>query len=145
MEYKQASSFHFLNQSQPNYSEITNHGQQSTEESNHPGREKSFPLINQSKLKSSIFSGLRSNKVDTEISVIKTRHKDLYKLEDLPGDLDTHGESIIIGVESEEIEEINDAYKDILEELGNGEKYNSFLIFSHSQVMPGRQRKTWMR
>ena len=37
---------------------------------------------------------------------------------DLPSRNDLHGEVIITGVESEEVEEVNDAYKDILEELG---------------------------
>ena len=37
---------------------------------------------------------------------------------DLPSRKDSHGEIVITGVESEEVEEVNDAYKDILEELG---------------------------
>ena len=37
---------------------------------------------------------------------------------DLPSKIDSHTEVIITGIESEEVEEINDAYKDILEELG---------------------------
>ena len=37
---------------------------------------------------------------------------------DLPSQIDTHAEIIITWIESEEVEEINDAYKDILEELG---------------------------
>ena len=37
---------------------------------------------------------------------------------DLPSQIDSHLEVIQTGVESEEVEEINDAYKDILEELG---------------------------
>ena len=37
---------------------------------------------------------------------------------DLPSEIDPHAEILITGVESEEVEEVNDAYKDILEELG---------------------------
>ena len=37
---------------------------------------------------------------------------------DLPSEIDPHAEVIIEGIMSEEVEEINDAYKDILEELG---------------------------
>ena len=38
---------------------------------------------------------------------------------ELPEKIDSHFDIINPGVESEEVEEINDAYKDILEELGN--------------------------
>ena len=38
---------------------------------------------------------------------------------DLPGGIDSHGRVVIAGVESEEVEEVNDAYKDIFEEIGN--------------------------
>ena len=41
---------------------------------------------------------------------------------DLPGDIDSHGRVVIAGVESEEVEEVNDAYKDILEDIGNSSK-----------------------
>ena len=41
---------------------------------------------------------------------------------DLPGEIDSHGRVVIAGVESEEVEEVNDAYKDILEEIGNSSK-----------------------
>ena len=37
---------------------------------------------------------------------------------DIPGQADPHGPAIIYGVESEEIEEINDAYNDLVEDLG---------------------------
>ena len=37
---------------------------------------------------------------------------------DLPSGIDHHVEVLITGIESEEVEEVNDAYKDILEELG---------------------------
>ena len=37
---------------------------------------------------------------------------------DLPSGTDPHGPIIITGVESEEVEGINEAYDDILEELG---------------------------
>ena len=37
---------------------------------------------------------------------------------DLPGNLSPQGEVFITGVESEEVEEVNDAYNDILHELG---------------------------
>lgn len=37
---------------------------------------------------------------------------------DLPGDLEPHANIFITGVESEEVEEVNDAYADIMEELG---------------------------
>ena len=37
---------------------------------------------------------------------------------ELPSEIDSHAPIIITGVESEEVEEVNDAYKDILEELG---------------------------
>ena len=38
---------------------------------------------------------------------------------DIPDSIDKHVDILIPGIESEEVEEINDAYKDILEELGN--------------------------
>jgi hypothetical protein len=37
----------------------------------------------------------------------------------LPGNNDRHGDIIITGVESEEVEGINEAYEDLLLELGN--------------------------
>ena len=37
---------------------------------------------------------------------------------DLPAKTDNHGVVVVTGVESEEVEEVNDAYKDILEEIG---------------------------
>ena len=37
---------------------------------------------------------------------------------DLPGDLDPHADILITGVESEEVEGINDAYEDVMMELG---------------------------
>ena len=37
---------------------------------------------------------------------------------EIPNKIDSHFDVIIPGIESEEVEEINDAYKDILEELG---------------------------
>ena len=37
---------------------------------------------------------------------------------DIPAKTDDKGEVVITGVESEEVEEVNDAYKDILEEIG---------------------------
>ena len=37
---------------------------------------------------------------------------------ELPGNTESQLEVITTGVESEEVEEVNDAYKDILEELG---------------------------
>ena len=45
---------------------------------------------------------------------------------DLPSEIDPHAEVIIEGIMSEEVEEINDAYKDILEELG--ENYMKYLL-----------------
>ena len=39
-------------------------------------------------------------------------------VKDLPSGTDPHGPIIITGVESEEVEGINEAYVDILEELG---------------------------
>jgi hypothetical protein len=47
---------------------------------------------------------------------------------DLPSLIDSHAEIIITGIESEEVEEINDAYKDILEELGKK-------LFKHDQII----------
>ena len=38
---------------------------------------------------------------------------------EIPDSIDKHVDILIPGIESEEVEEINDAYKDILEELGN--------------------------
>jgi hypothetical protein len=38
---------------------------------------------------------------------------------DLPGNNDRHGDIIITGVESEEVEGVNEAYEDLLLELGN--------------------------
>ena len=37
---------------------------------------------------------------------------------EIPDSIDKHVDILIPGIESEEVEEINDAYKDILEELG---------------------------
>ena len=37
---------------------------------------------------------------------------------DLPGEIDSLARVVIAGVESEEVEEVNDAYKDILEDIG---------------------------
>ena len=37
---------------------------------------------------------------------------------DLPNQADSHGPEIINGVESEEVEEVNDAYNDLRNELG---------------------------
>ena len=39
---------------------------------------------------------------------------------DIPAETEAHGAVVITGVESEEVEEVNDAYKDILEEIGEG-------------------------
>ena len=43
---------------------------------------------------------------------------------DVPSQIDKHVDILIPGIESEEVEEINDAYKDILEDLGNLLKEN---------------------
>ena len=43
---------------------------------------------------------------------------DQHRYLDGPGAADPHGPAIIYGVESEEIEEINDAYNDLVEDLG---------------------------
>ena len=40
---------------------------------------------------------------------------------EIPNKIDSHFDIIIPGIESEEVEEINDAYKDILEELGKND------------------------
>ena len=48
---------------------------------------------------------------------------------DLPSQIDSHAEIIITGIESEEVEEINDAYKDILEEMGKN------ITFKHGQII----------
>ena len=45
---------------------------------------------------------------------------------EIPNKIDSHFDIIIPGIESEEVEEINDAYKDILEELGKN------LVFLYS-------------
>ena len=37
---------------------------------------------------------------------------------DLPSEIDSHAIVVIAGVETEEVEEVNDAYKDILEDIG---------------------------
>ena len=37
---------------------------------------------------------------------------------EIPSKIEAHLDVITTGVESEEVEEVNDAYKDILEELG---------------------------
>ena len=37
---------------------------------------------------------------------------------EIPRNSDNHVDVLISGIESEEVEEINDAYKDILEDLG---------------------------
>ena len=48
---------------------------------------------------------------------------------DLLSQIDSHAEIIITGIESEEVEEINDAYKDILEEMGKN------ITFKHGQII----------
>ena len=45
-------------------------------------------------------------------------NKSIVMFADLPGDLDPHADILITGVESEEVEEINDAYEDVMMELG---------------------------
>ena len=54
---------------------------------------------------------------------------------EIPNKIDSHFDIIIPGIESEEVEEINDAYKDILEELGKKNQQRSmeeFHIFRSS-------------
>ena len=41
---------------------------------------------------------------------------------EIPGVCDEHGDSIIEGVESENVEEINDAYRDMITEIGTPSK-----------------------
>ena len=52
---------------------------------------------------------------------------------EVPESIDRHVDILIPGIESEEVEEINDAYKDILEELGNE---NANYIFDSSRSIP---------
>ena len=47
---------------------------------------------------------------------------------EIPESIDRHVDILIPGIESEEVEEINDAYKDILEELGNNSRSISEMI-----------------
>ena len=47
---------------------------------------------------------------------------------EIPESIDRHVDMLIPGIESEEVEEINDAYKDILEELGNNSRSISEMI-----------------
>ena len=49
----------------------------------------------------------------------QTQHSASTHGEDLPEGIDPHAPVMVIGVESEEVEGINEAYVDILEELGN--------------------------
>ena len=51
---------------------------------------------------------------------------------EIPNKIDSHFDIIIPGIESEEVEEINDAYKDILEELGK----NLVFLYSPSTLKP---------
>ena len=55
---------------------------------------------------------------------------------DLPSRPDDHGEIFITGVESEEVEEVNDAYKDILEELGTVIIYQLPLVMLEKLLTP---------
>ena len=48
---------------------------------------------------------------------------------DLPNQADSHGPEIITGVESEEVEEVNDAYNDLRNELGGSVVWLSCLYF----------------
>ena len=43
--------------------------------------------------------------------------------DDLPNQADSHGPEIINGVESEEVEEVNDAYNDLIKELGGSVRF----------------------
>ena len=65
--------------------------------------------------------------IDEGKSITKKKHMTLEDLkmkisvdaEDFPSGIDPHAPIIITGVESEEVDEINEAYADILAELGN--------------------------
>ena len=64
-------------------------------------------------------------------------------LADLPGDLEPHANIFITGVESEEVEEVNDAYADIMEELGEelAGLFKSLTQDYLSQVTPRNLRR----
>ena len=53
---------------------------------------------------------------------------------EIPSQNESHFDIITTGVESEEVEEVNDAYKDILEELGDNMPSLSPVIFPHAGV-----------
>ena len=52
---------------------------------------------------------------------------------EIPDSIDRHVDILIPGIESEEVEEINDAYKDILEELGNIDTLTQVTHFKMAQ------------
>ena len=45
----------------------------------------------------------------------------------------SYRDSIIEGVESENVEEINDAYKDMIDDLGTSENFKHTSMQSHAQ------------
>ena len=65
---------------------------------------------------------------------------------DIPDSIDKHVDILIPGIESEEVEEINDAYKDILEELGNDKLSSSskMITFFLEGSLPLRSMR-WTR
>ena len=53
--------------------------------------------------------------------------------DDLPNQADSHGPEIISGVESEEVEEVNDAYNDLINELGGSVRSVSLVYLNTLQ------------
>ena len=49
------------------------------------------------------------------------------EVDDLPNQADSHGPEIINGVESEEVEEVNDAYNDLMKDLGESVSISWFI------------------
>ena len=64
---------------------------------------------------------------------------------EIPDKIDAHVDILIPGIESEEVEEINDAYKDILEELGNYKVCLRRRMSPSWKVWPPPQSTRWWR
>ena len=78
----------------------------------------------------------QNQKVSSTIVVILT-------MVDVPDGLEDISEVVIFGVESEQIEEENDAYNDLRAELGRDGMINNNYSMNIFQVLPRRLKRTW--
>ena len=80
-------------------------------------------------------NGFLPNKIPPVLKEIQ-RYDEEDAGDDIPNLVDSHGSEIIIGVESEEVEEVNDAYNDLKNDLGESVFKLCFkvsTIYSYSQ------------